>query len=441
MASGIFYPATGGDDGYWEPGDFQSGYNRLAFGSIDIGSYVSFNTFIRFTGINIPQGASISAAYLKLTSHGSLSGTTVNVRIFFNDIDDAVAPTSIAEANGLALTTSFTDWDAIAAWIDGVQYDSPSIVSILQEVVNRGGWSSGNSMIALLKNNVSSDGAYREAEAIDYVSVEKAELHIEWAVPIEIVCPEPFLSESSLSAIIEPSWDEIFCPVPFLAQASLQSSPAIEVAPARFTAAGTLQAQPEFQIFTGGALIATSSMSATIEEPFSVAALPRAYTFILTGEADGIDDVVIPISSFQSRIKSDDPTYLSVVIPGTDWSSEINARLNGELIVKMGYRLNNEIVLSEIIAQVTMDGIRIDEGTSKQSITLDGYKTELFIHKEVDLKNPVYMNLDAGKLRYRCTPDLYLKPGDTVNINDDSFIVDTISFSVSAELETYEIAE
>lgn len=266
-----------------------------------------------------------------------------------------------------------------------------------------------------------------------------AQTNLQSNLQIELVLPA-FAAQSEMSV------GEIFLgyqvelPSVFAADASLQANTQIEIVPPPLMVTSTLFSNLGIEV-SAGKLIAVGSISAIIEEPFSVAALPRVYTFTLTGVADGVDDVVIPISSFQSRIKSGDPTYLSVVIPGTDWSSAINARLNGELIVKMGYLLNDEIVLSEIVSQVTMESIRIDEGAINQSITLDGHKTEIFTHKEVDLKNPIYMNLDAGKLRYRCTPDLYLKPGDTANINNDSFIVDTVSFSVSAELETYEIAE
>jgi len=231
------------------------------------------------------------------------------------------------------------------------------------------------------------------------------------------------------------------CPSSLGAASSLQADIELLIPSVRFTSVGTLQSQSELQIFTGDVLAATGSILATVEEPFSVAILPRIYTFTLTGAADGIADIVIPISSFQSRIKSGTPTYLSVVIPGTDYSSEINLRLNGKLVIRMGYLSNDEFILSEIIASVDFESIIINEGGVNKSITLDGHKTETWIPKEVDLVGASYMNLDNGELRYRCTPNIYVRPGDTVSINGDSFIVENITYSVSAELETFEVSE
>ena len=230
------------------------------------------------------------------------------------------------------------------------------------------------------------------------------------------------------------------CPLPFSAQANLQSSLQIGVTQSSFNSTGSLYVQPEIQLFAES-LLATGSISAIITDPFSVAILPRVYTFTLTGTADGVEDIVIPIKSFQSRLKSGDPTYLSVVIPGIDYASAINLRLNGDLVVRMGYLSGGEIVLSEIISIVDFENIIIYDGTTNKTITLDGHRTETFTPKEINLTGSSYRNLTAGKLRYRCTPNLYVRPGDTVNIDDDSFTIKNITYSVSPELETFEVSE
>jgi len=277
---------------------------------------------------------------------------------------------------------------------------------------------------------------------------------------LEISCPSPFLAISSIQVGIQIEIasnlftttssidiDDIIntylisCPSPFTTQSALQSSPQIEINQALFTATGSIQLQPEIRIFTGASLIATGSLTAIIEEPFSVAILPRVYTFTLTGAANGVDDIIIPIKSFQSRLKSGDPTYLSVVIPGTDYASAINLRLNGDLVVRMGYLSNGEIILSEIISIVNFENIIIYDGTTNKTITLDGHRTETFTPKEINLTGSSYKNINAGKLRYRCTPNLYVRPGDTVNIDDDSFTIKNITYSVSPKLETFEVSE
>ena len=179
MASGTFYPAVSGDDGFWveETSEFYNSSDFVAFGVV---SAQSLHGFIRFLNVTIPLGAAITGAYVKFTCQSSDSSETVNTNAYFNDVDNAVAPTSKAEAAALALTSEIA-WNNIVAWINGNQYDTPELKSILQTVVNRVGWSSGNALQIVIKDNGSSNGAYRYASAIDYLAgAEKAELHVTW---------------------------------------------------------------------------------------------------------------------------------------------------------------------------------------------------------------------------------------------------------------------
>ena len=328
------------------------------------------------------------------------------------------------------------------------------------------------SVLAFIQSNVQIEVVHGTLEATSSMSI--GEIYLGKLIE----CPSPFSAQSSLQGtpqieideaiftsnsslqskvevslsnnLFTPtslmSIDEIFrgyligYPSPMSAQSSLQGTPQIEVNQSLFTSTGSLYVQPEIQLFAGS-LPVTGSISVTITDPFSVAILPRVYTFTLTGADDGVDDIVIPIKSFQSRLKSGDPTYLSVVIPGTDYASAINLRLNGDLVVRMGYLSGGEIILSEIISIVDFENIIIYDGTTNKTITLDGHRTETFTPKEINLTGSSYKNITAGKLRYRCTPNLYVRPGDTVNIDDDSFTIKNITYSVSPELETFEVSE
>lgn len=106
---------------------------------------------------------------------------------------------------------------------------------------------------------------------------------------------------------------------------------------------------------------------------FSINYANKVYIFTLTGTEDGVSDIEIPISSFQSRLQNNGITYLSVVIPGIDYLSAINARLNGELVLKMGYKDGDTILISEIIAQAFLENLRYDEGATNEAIILDGH--------------------------------------------------------------------
>ena len=178
MGSGIYYPAVGGDDGWSAPlSGFSSGANFQVLG--DWGAE-NFNDFIRFANVTVPQGVTIIEAYVTFTAYATLSGATCNVNCYFNDIDDAVAPTNNVQFDALDLTDAVA-WDAIPTWTNGSQYDTPSLVSIFQDIVDRGGWEDGNAVQLILKDNGSSDSAYRQPSTINFVSgAEKAELHVTW---------------------------------------------------------------------------------------------------------------------------------------------------------------------------------------------------------------------------------------------------------------------
>ena len=177
MAAGTFYPAVSGDDSFWTSSSFNPTSGALYLGATAAGSY---NSFVRFSNVTIPAGATITGAYIKFTASWGRSATVVNLNVYFNNVDNAVAPTSISEANGLALTSAVA-WNALSAWVDGTQYDTPSLITILQAVIDRAGWSSGNALQIVIKDNASDSSAYREASSYDAVSgAEKAELHVTW---------------------------------------------------------------------------------------------------------------------------------------------------------------------------------------------------------------------------------------------------------------------
>lgn len=164
------------------------------------------------------------------------------------------------------------------------------------------------------------------------------------------------------------------------------------------------------------------------------------YTFVLTGENDGTTDITIPISSFQARLRSGDPTYLSVVIPGTDYAGAISARPNGEMIVYMNYYSGELLLQKEEIIRADLENINTSKGAKSRSIVLTGHKTMTTGGKTITLRNPTYRNLYQGKYTYRCaTPDIFLRPGDTVICGDDAFDVELITYVVSVAQQSMEI--
>jgi hypothetical protein len=129
------------------------------------------------------------------------------------------------------------------------------------------------------------------------------------------------------------------------------------------------------------------------------------------------------------------------VIPGLDYADAIAARPNGDIEVWMVKTYGSGYVIRERLAVVDLDDIRIDEGSSSQSITLSGHRTETYSVHAITLEGASYRNVYQGKTRYRCRPNLYLRPGDTVTVNGETFTADTISWIMAVGSESMEVAE
>jgi len=153
-------------------------------------SYYQWGCGMRFQSITIPKGSTIDGAYLTLRCLYSRSDTVVNSRISAEDVDDA--PTfandaSVFDTRFAAHTTARVDWDAIPAWTAGLDYNSPEIKTVIQEIVNRGDWASGQDMVIFWedyddRSNHGSNVA-RYAISYDYNSTYAPKLVVTYTVP------------------------------------------------------------------------------------------------------------------------------------------------------------------------------------------------------------------------------------------------------------------
>ena len=523
MPSAVFYPAASGDDGYREVPGLQISQGSLFYGN---GFGGALNAFIRFPNVTIPEAASIESAYIKFTDSDGYSTTTVNVRIYCHDVDDAIAPTNSTEFDALlaGATTAYSDYDGVSVYADGVQYDSVSLVDPLQEIVNRAGFSSGNAVMFLVYDNGSSSNAFRSVSAFDQSGgAEKAELHVEWSGDVDVLATTATLtitanaatisndidvtantdtltitanaaqvgygtsvSASSVSLTLTENAASVISNVNLAANtatltlATQQADVNLDVYVTATTAALTLATNAAdievdvVNVWGTTAALTSSANAASIKYDIPVSATTHALTlasydatiwdgaawsawiaenngkfsrkFIFTltgdGETPAVSDVEIPISSFQCRRRADSPTYLSVVIPGTAYSSQITARSNGDLKLEMAYILAGSIAYQSTIALVDLDEIQVDEGGGSSAITLIGYRTASYTPKTIELRDIIYSRLRAGKYTYRCSnPDLYLHPGDTASADGNTFTVDEIQYVVSPQLQMMEVKE
>lgn len=196
MAENTWQIAASANDRGWYEGTATIGT------TYDTNAYVGYynagaNGYYRFIGVDIPQGATIVSAKITLTANANQSGTTVNGILSAIDADNPSAPTTYAALETATRTTASVAWDDIAAWTTNTAYDSPDITTIIQEIVDRPGWSSGNALIVYLEDNSSSavEGAYRRAYTYDNSPAKAAKLYVSW-VTLETISDSVSLSES-----------------------------------------------------------------------------------------------------------------------------------------------------------------------------------------------------------------------------------------------------
>lgn len=110
---------------------FSSGLTTLEIGHNDSNNSQA-NSFYYFPDVDIAQGVTIDSAKLVCYEAGSDAGALT--KIFANDSAGPTAPTDVATHNAKVRTTAGIDWDGDPGAV-GWQ-DSPSIVSVLAELVN-----------------------------------------------------------------------------------------------------------------------------------------------------------------------------------------------------------------------------------------------------------------------------------------------------------------
>lgn len=384
-----------------DPDSFTNTANNASFGNW--GGWV--NSAFRFRNVEIPAGATITSCFLRFFANGSESGNDVNVNIFFNDEDDAVAPTSHNDFDSKSRTTAFVAWDSIEAFVNEQQHDSPDLSSVLQEVIDRPGWVSGNDVMVIIEDDGSTYGAYRDTYG--YYANYEAELHLEWTPPGTII--EIPVAEMTLE-----TYGPDFGSGPY-------SIPVAEMT------------------FLGRAPSYVWSIP-TSQRP----SLQTIYTCIVTGADDGLDDLDLPMSSFQARMRDGEPSYLAVYIPNSvDYEVAILARTNGDIVVKKGYRMQDGTINLEEIARVDYESIGIDRGWQNDTATLSGHRTlSSTAPKERELSGVSYYALQMdGKRRVRADVDLFLRPGDIALLNDDNIEVGMITYTVDPFSSIMEITE
>lgn len=134
---------------------------------------------LRFTDIDVPQGATILSAYLEVRNR---LGTGIACTIYGEASDNAPDFSDNPDILSRTLTTAFAEW---LQDFMGVGYKpSPDISAIVQEIVDRPGWTPGGAMVFPLIALVSFIGdlgvVQEEIAAFENSLGTPAILHIEY---------------------------------------------------------------------------------------------------------------------------------------------------------------------------------------------------------------------------------------------------------------------
>lgn len=195
--------ASSDDDGYEVVGG--SGWNAATtgagFGYDNLNDdEIAFG--VAFRNIPILPGSVIKSAYLVVANEPASANYAIQTKIIGIDVDDfslfdntTSKPSDHTSANP---TTAQVDWDLTTGdvWAASMYYASPDIKTIIQEIIDRGGWASGNDIGLVVRNDGGTDyrtiatQSYRQPPVlvIDYVSAvseRAAKVRGEIAVNVE----------------------------------------------------------------------------------------------------------------------------------------------------------------------------------------------------------------------------------------------------------------
>lgn len=140
---------------------------------------------MRFTGLNIPQGATITNAYIQFSGERTLTGPSPTIEIVGEDADN---PVTFARATSNALnrpkTTARITWNSIPSWtLDQRDADlqTPDLSTIIQEIVDRAGYTSASAIALFAESLVGVSTDSRNGKSWDNSPSEAPELFVTYA--------------------------------------------------------------------------------------------------------------------------------------------------------------------------------------------------------------------------------------------------------------------
>lgn len=125
---------------YFTSSDLELVYDNTGTGNQKIG--------LRFQNINIPQGATITDAYIQFMSDGTWNNTDAEYDITIEDSynSDAFEDNGNANLTGRTFSNTIVDWNP-ETWAEDEIVQSPQLNTLLQEITNKREWNQGNNVV------------------------------------------------------------------------------------------------------------------------------------------------------------------------------------------------------------------------------------------------------------------------------------------------------
>lgn len=174
---------------YQDSSDLELGFDDFVGGLQIVG--------MRFRSVAIPQGATINSAYLEFETDETDSDAT-SLMIFGENVDDANQfGTSDDDISDRPKTSASTNWSPSAWNSVNELHQTPDIATIIKEIVDRPGWSTGNDLVIIIEpgGSCTNSDCERTAESHDGTSSEAPLLVIDYsagAPPAASACSATF---------------------------------------------------------------------------------------------------------------------------------------------------------------------------------------------------------------------------------------------------------
>jgi len=186
-----------------------SGAISLTSSKLDIGGVGGVAQYVglRFPNINIPQGSNITSAYIQFTAQ-DVHAYDVDWIIYVENVGNAMTFSSnnnnISNRNMIgSINCTIQHWNNVDD--AGPAQRTPDLTSLIQPVISRSDWSSGNALVIIILGN--SGGMDHEAWSYDGAADKAPLLHIEYtsSSSTPVITPNPIsLSFSAVKGSTNP---------------------------------------------------------------------------------------------------------------------------------------------------------------------------------------------------------------------------------------------